>query len=42
MGGSMRMAMTRSPAHGETAFTPPLVDEFMRRAIPATLPSGSL
>jgi hypothetical protein len=26
--------MVYSPAHGDTAFTVPLFDEFMRRAIP--------
>jgi hypothetical protein len=26
--------MIFSPAHGDTAFTVPLFDEFMRRAIP--------
>ncbi len=30
----IRKGMVWSPAHGETAFTVPLFDEFMRRAIP--------
>lgn len=33
--GLIRKGMVWSPAHGETAFTVPLFDEFMRRAIPA-------
>jgi hypothetical protein len=33
--GLIRKGMIWSPAHGETAFTVPLFDEFMRRAIPA-------
>lgn len=32
--GLIRKGMVWSPAHGETAFTVPLFDEFMRRAIP--------
>lgn len=32
--GLIRKGMIWSPAHGETAFTVPLFDEFMRRAIP--------
>jgi hypothetical protein len=30
----IRKGMIYSPAHGEMAFTVPLFDEFMRRAIP--------
>ncbi len=33
--GLIRKGMIWSPAHGETAFTVPLFDEFMRRAMPA-------
>lgn len=32
--GLIKKGMVWSPAHGETAFTVPLFDEFMRRAIP--------
>ncbi len=32
--GLIRKGMVWSPAHGETAFTVPLFEEFMRRAIP--------
>jgi len=32
--GLIRKGMIWSPAHGETAFTVPLFDEFMRRAMP--------
>ena len=32
--GLIRKGMIWSPAHGETAFTEPLFDEFMQRAIP--------
>lgn len=32
--GLIRKGMIWSPAHGETAFTVPMFDEFMRRAIP--------
>jgi len=32
--GLIRKGMVWSPAHGETAFTVPLFDEFMRRTIP--------
>ena len=39
--GLIRKGMIWSPAHGETAFTVPLFDEFMRRAIPVWQPSGS-
>ncbi|MBX2972759.1 MAG: hypothetical protein KF797_06625, partial [Flavobacteriales bacterium] len=31
----IKKGMIYSPAHGETAFTVPLFDAFMRRAIPA-------
>jgi hypothetical protein len=30
--------MIYSPAHGDMAFTVPLFDEFMRRAIPVFMP----
>jgi hypothetical protein len=36
--GLIKKGMVWSPAHGETAFTVPLFDEFMRRAIPAWRP----
>lgn len=39
--GLIRKGMIWSPAHGETAFTVPLFDEFMCRAIPVWQPSGS-
>jgi hypothetical protein len=32
--GLIRKGMIWSPAHGETAFTVPLFDEFMHRAMP--------
>ena len=32
--GLIAKGMIYSPAHGETAFTVPLFDEFMRRAMP--------
>ena len=32
--GLIKKGMTWSPAHGDTAFTVPMFDEFMRRAIP--------
>lgn len=34
----IRKGRVRSPAHGDTAFTVPMFDEFMRRAIPEWLP----
>lgn len=33
--GLIKKGMIYSPAHGDTAFTVPLFDEFMMRAIPA-------
>lgn len=39
--GLIRKGMVWSPAHGETAFTVPLFDEFMRRAIPDWQPPGN-
>jgi hypothetical protein len=33
--GLIRKGMIYSPAHGDTAFTVPLFDEFMRRTMPA-------
>jgi len=32
--GLIRKGMIYSPAHGDTAFTVPLFDEFMSRAVP--------
>ena len=37
--GLIRKGMIWSPAHGDTAFTVPMFDEFMRRAIPAWSPT---
>jgi hypothetical protein len=34
-GGLIRKGMVYSPSHGDTAFTVPLFDDFLRRAIPA-------
>lgn len=36
--GLIGKGMIYSPAHGDTAFTVPLFDEFMRRTIPAPPP----
>ena len=36
--GLIRKGMIYSPKHGETAFTVPMFDEFMRRAIPTWTP----
>lgn len=36
--GLIRKGRVWSPAHGDTAFTVPMFDEFMRRAIPEWLP----
>lgn len=36
--GLIRKGMIWSPAHGDTAFTVPMFDEFMRRAIPEWVP----
>lgn len=36
--GLIRRGMIWSPAHGDTAFTVPMFDEFMRRAIPEWAP----
>ena len=33
-GGLIRKGMIYSPAHGDTAFTVPMFDEFMRRTMP--------
>ncbi len=33
--GLIQKGMIYSPAHGDTAFTVPLFDEFLRRALPA-------
>lgn len=38
--GLIRKGMIWSPAHGETAFTVPLFEEFMRRTIPEWRPPG--
>ena len=34
-GGLIKKGMIYSPAHGDTAFTVPLFDEFMKRIIPS-------
>jgi hypothetical protein len=39
--GLIKKGMIWSPAHGDTAFTVPMFDEFMRRAIPNWNPSQS-
>ncbi|MBE0564515.1 MAG: ATP-binding protein [Krumholzibacteria bacterium] len=39
--GLIKKGMVWSPAHGETAFTVPLFDEFMRRAIPDWQPPAA-
>ncbi len=39
--GLIRKGMIWSPAHGDTAFTVPMFDEFMRRAIPDWSPGNS-
>lgn len=36
----IRKGMIYSPSHGDTAFTVPLFDEYMRRAMPITTTSG--
>ena len=38
--GLIRKGMVWSPAHGDTAFTVPMFDEFMRRAIPVWSPDA--
>jgi hypothetical protein len=38
-GGLIRKGMIYSPAHGDTAFTVPLFDEFMRRTMPDWKPA---
>lgn len=38
--GLIRKGMIWSPAHGDTAFTVPMFDEFMRRVIPSFSPAG--
>ena len=38
--GLIVKGMIFSPAHGDTGFTVPLFDEFMRRTIPATSSSS--
>lgn len=38
-GGLIKKGMVWSPAHGDTAFTVPMFDQFMRRAIPEWSPS---
>jgi hypothetical protein len=38
-GGLIRKGMIYSPAHGDTAFTVPLFDEFMRRTMPNWTPA---
>lgn len=37
--GLIRKGMVYSPAHGDTAFTVPLFDEFMRRTMPDWKPA---
>jgi AAA ATPase domain len=39
-GGLIRKGMVYSPAHGDTAFTVPLFDEFMHRTIPDWKPAA--
>lgn len=39
--GLIRKGMIWSPAHGDTAFTVPMFDEFMRRAIPDWTPKNA-
>jgi AAA domain len=39
-GGLIRKGMVYSPAHGDTAFTVPLFDEFMHRTMPDWKPAG--
>jgi DNA-binding CsgD family transcriptional regulator len=38
--GLIKKGMVYSPQHGDTAFTVPLFDEFMRRSLPNWAPSG--
>jgi hypothetical protein len=40
-GGLIRKGMIYSPAHGDTAFTVPLFDEFMRRTMPNWKPASA-
>jgi hypothetical protein len=40
-GGLIRKGMIYSPAHGDTAFTVPLFDEFMRRTMPDWKPASA-
>jgi AAA ATPase domain len=40
-GGLIRKGMIWSPAHGDTAFTVPMFDEFMKRAMPQWTPVGA-
>ncbi len=37
-GGLIRKGMIYSPAHGDTAFTVPLFDQYLRRVVPSWLP----
>jgi hypothetical protein len=39
--GLIKKGMIYSPQHGDTAFTVPMFDEFMRRAVPTWTPAGS-
>ena len=39
--GLIKKGMIYSPAHGDTAFTVPLFDEFMRRTMPDWVPRGA-
>ncbi len=38
-GGLIRKGMIYSPAHGDMVFTVPMLDDFMRRIMPAWQPS---
>jgi hypothetical protein len=40
--GLIKKGMIYSPQHGDTAFTVPMFDEFMRRSMPHWQPEGSL
>ena len=39
--GLIKKGMIYSPSHGDTAFTVPLFDEFMRRSIPSFTPGAA-
>jgi hypothetical protein len=40
--GLIKKGMIFSPQHGDTAFTVPMFDEFMRRSMPDWTPSPSM